>query len=53
MTKGYHYIQTIANTDRLEAKTNQFLASTFLAIDSLCWNRCLHDFTPYCRVALR
>ena len=45
MTKGYLYIPRITIIDRSEAKTNEFLAFTFLAIDSPCLNRCLHDFT--------
>ena len=45
MTKGYLHIQRNASIDRPEAKTNEFLVFTFLTVDSLCWNRCLHDFT--------
>ena len=45
MTKRYRYVQRNANFDRSETKTNEFLSFIFIPIDSLCWNRCLHDFT--------
>ena len=45
MTERYLYVQRNANIDRSETKTNEFLAFKFLPIDSLCWNRCYHDFT--------
>ena len=45
MITSYLYFQINANIDRSETKTNEFLSFTFLPIDSLCLNRCLHDFT--------
>ena len=45
MTERYCYVQRNANFDRSETNTNEFLSVSFLPIDSLCWNLCLHDFT--------